>query len=203
MNVFLIFFALPIATIIISIALQKILKCPVLVAAIIFAIFLIVTFIVNDLTFLIATIVYTIISFITAILVNFICRFLRSFRRERDNDDDDDCCCRRRERRNYCNCRNNTNELLTINSNCGNYENGNLLTISSNGCNGTNNELLTISSNGNNNSNGNCNNGCNNCNDSSCSCNNNRSGITARINVIPNSNTNGRSGQFTGCYRRR
>ena len=41
MNILLIFFALPIATIIISIALQKILKCPILVAAIIFAIFLI------------------------------------------------------------------------------------------------------------------------------------------------------------------
>ena len=39
MNILLIFFALPIATIIISIALQKIFKCPPLVAAIIFAIF--------------------------------------------------------------------------------------------------------------------------------------------------------------------
>lgn len=40
MNVdLLIFFALPIATIIVSIALQKILKCPPLVSAIIFAIF--------------------------------------------------------------------------------------------------------------------------------------------------------------------
>ena len=43
-NILLIFFALPIATIIISIALQKILKNPALVAAVIFAIFLIVTF---------------------------------------------------------------------------------------------------------------------------------------------------------------
>ena len=63
MNTLLIFFALPLATIIISIALQKILKCPPLVAAIVFAIFLIVTFIINDLNFLIATIVYTIISY--------------------------------------------------------------------------------------------------------------------------------------------
>lgn len=40
MNVdLLIFFALPIATIIVSIALQKILKCPPLVSATIFAIF--------------------------------------------------------------------------------------------------------------------------------------------------------------------
>ena len=71
----LIFFALPIATIIVSIALQKILKCPPLVSAIIFAIFLIVTFIINNLNFLIATIVYTIISFITAVLVCIICKF--------------------------------------------------------------------------------------------------------------------------------
>ena len=51
MNILLIFFALPIAVIIISIALQKILKNPILVAAIIFAVFLIVTFIVNNLNF--------------------------------------------------------------------------------------------------------------------------------------------------------
>ena len=55
----LIFFALPIATIIISIALQKIFKCPFLVAAIIFAIFLVVTFILGNLIYLVATIAYT------------------------------------------------------------------------------------------------------------------------------------------------
>ena len=76
MNNLLIFFALPIATIIISIALQKILKCPPLVAAIIFAIFLIVTFVVGDINFLIATIAYTILSFITATLVYLICKLI-------------------------------------------------------------------------------------------------------------------------------
>ena len=77
MNVdLLIFFALPIATIIVSIALQKILKCPPLVSATIFAIFLIVTFVINNLNFLIATIVYTIISFITAVLVCISCRLI-------------------------------------------------------------------------------------------------------------------------------
>ena len=85
----LIFFALPIAVIIISIALQKILKCPFLVAAIIFAIFLVVTFIVGDLIFLVATIIYAILAFITAVVVKFICRFIREFA-DRDN------CCRRR-----------------------------------------------------------------------------------------------------------
>ena len=76
MNLLLIFFALPVAVIIISIALQKILKCPVLVAAIIFAIFLIVTFVVNNLNFLIAAIAYAILSFITAYLTCIICRFI-------------------------------------------------------------------------------------------------------------------------------
>ena len=119
MNILLIFFALPIATIIISIALQKIFKCPPLVAAIIFAIFLIVTFIIGSLEFLIATIIYTIISYITAVIVFILTRILNT------------CSC--------CNC---------------------------------NNE-------------------------------NNNNGVTARINVIPNSNTNGRTGCLCGSYRRR
>ena len=78
MNTLLIFFALPIAVIIISIALQKILKCPLLVSAIIFSIFLIVTFVVNNLNFLVAAIIYAIISFITAFLTCIICRFYNS-----------------------------------------------------------------------------------------------------------------------------
>ena len=71
-NILLLFFALPIATIIISIALQKVLDNPLLVAAIIFSIFLVVTFIIGDLNLLIATIVYTILSFLTAAIINYI-----------------------------------------------------------------------------------------------------------------------------------
>lgn len=78
MNVLLLFFALPIATIVISIALQKVLKCPALVAAIIFVIFLIVTFSINNIEFLIATIIYTLISYITAILMCVICRLIKN-----------------------------------------------------------------------------------------------------------------------------
>ena len=74
MNVLLIFFAIPLAVIIFSIALQKIFKCPFIVAGIIFAIFLIVTFVINNLVFLVATIIYTIIALITAFIVMFICR---------------------------------------------------------------------------------------------------------------------------------
>ena len=110
-DILLIFFALPIAVIIISIALQKILKNPLLVAGVIFAIFLIVTFVIDNLMFLVATIVYTIISFITAFLVCLACRLLRQIRAD-DNS-----------RGNTCNCGNN--DLLTISSNCQSNNNGN------------------------------------------------------------------------------
>ena len=118
MYVLLLFFALPLATIIISIALQKILKSPALVAGIIFSIFLIVTFIIGNLNFLIATIIYTLISYITAVLVNLICRLLRRIER-----------CKREN--NY-NCCENNNGLLTISSTCQNGTNNDLLTINTN-----------------------------------------------------------------------
>ncbi len=160
MNTLLIFFALPIAIIIISIALQKIFKCPFLVAGIIFAIFLIVTFAIGNLNYLVATIAYTILAFITAVLTNIICRILRELdRREEANNNS-----------------------------------GNLLTISSNGCNGVENDLLTINASyPNNNSN----------NTGSCSCNTSNDSIAVRAKVIPNNNTNGRTGSFCGCFRRR
>ena len=120
MNILLIFFALPVATIIISIALQKIFKCPALVAAIVFAIFLIVTFIINNLNFLIATIVYTIISFITASIVCLICRILRNW-----------CNNESRERRNCCNNGISQDNVFTIaNGSCNNNgNNNNVMTI--------------------------------------------------------------------------
>ena len=69
MDLLLLFFAIPLAVIILSIVLQKILKCPWLVAATFFAIFLIVTFAVGDIRLLIFTVVYTIISYITALIL--------------------------------------------------------------------------------------------------------------------------------------
>ena len=175
MNTLLIFFALPIAVIIISIALQKIFKCPFLVAAIIFAIFLIVTFVLGNLIYLVATIAYTILAFITAVLTNIICRILRELDR-RENERETNCYSRR------------TRES--------NNNNGNLLTISSNGCNGVENDLLTINTScpdNNNNSNNSC----------SCNCNTSNDSIAVRANVFPNGNTNGRTGSFCGCFRRR
>ena len=158
MNTLLIFFALPIAVIIISIALQKIFKCPFLVAGIIFAAFLIVTFVVGNLNLLIATIAYTILAFITAVLTNIICRILRELD-SREGERQTSCCSRRGR-----NSNNNNNET----------------------------QLLSITENYSNN-----NNGC------SCSSNTSNDSIAVRANVFPNGNTNGRTGSFCGCFRRR
>lgn len=68
----------PIATIIFSIALQKILKCPILVAGVIFATFLILAFTVYTSDFLIFVILYTIIAYITAYLTKLICKISSS-----------------------------------------------------------------------------------------------------------------------------
>lgn len=80
MNIGLIFFAIPIAVIIFSIALQKVLHSPILVGLIIFAIFLVITFAINDMTWLILTIVYALIAWITAYIVELICRCYHRFR---------------------------------------------------------------------------------------------------------------------------
>ena len=210
-TILLIFFAIPLAVIIFSIALQKILKCPALVAGIIFAIGIIITFIIGNLIVLALTLVYTLISYITAFSTCLICRFFK-------NDNDDNGC-----RRNHCwNNNNHENDLLTISSRCRNNGNGELLTINSSCANGNTNNLLTISSN--NNGNGCCNDdnnnscGCRNNNDintantingvirivdnnGNCSCNNDE--IATRINVVPNTTNNGRTGCICGRYRRR
>lgn len=122
MNLLLIFFALPVAVIIISIALQKILKCPILVAAIIFAIFLIVTFVVNNLNFLIAAIAYAILSFITAYLTCIICRFIDKL------TCNSSCFCDNPNRIN------NNNEILTISNNQNNQNGCGCDEMRDNGC---------------------------------------------------------------------
>ena len=178
MEFLLIFFAFPLAVIIISIALAKILKNPILVASIIFVIGLLLAFIVNNLIILVITIIYAIISYITAFITCLICKWLR----ENSND------CRIRERNNCWDRRNdNCNEM------------------------GNSNDLITINSNGNCQETGNWNCSCQNTNiingvirvrNGDCSCRNDDI-VDTRINVIPNSNNNGRTGCICGRYRRR
>ena len=104
MNTLLIFFALPVATIILAIVLQMILRCPLAVAAVFFAIYLIVTFAVFDATFLIAAIIYTILAYIAALLTCFIQRLLD----ERDDDEWCSCGC---NIPNICGCDNHSSNM--------------------------------------------------------------------------------------------
>jgi len=76
MDLLLLAFALPVATIILAIVLQKILRCPLLVAATFFAVFLIVTFTAFDSSFLVLAILYTILAYVTAVLTRLICNII-------------------------------------------------------------------------------------------------------------------------------
>ena len=117
----LIFLAFPIATILLAIVLEKVLRSPVLVAVIFFAIYLIVLFslfatgaIIDLATLLIALIIFTFLAYITAVIVRFIRCICQNFLKpccsicpERDVDDIID------NNDNDCNC--NTNNLQTAN----------------------------------------------------------------------------------------
>ena len=104
MNILLLFFALPIATIIFAIVLEKVLRCPILTAATFFAIYLIVAFSIFDASFLVFVIVYTILVFIAALIAEFFFRRCNNERR---------CCIR------WCSCtqnenNNNNNNTITL-----------------------------------------------------------------------------------------
>ena len=73
MNILLIFFAIPLAVIILSAILESFINCPFKVAGIFFSIFIVVAFALGGTAELIvAAIIYTIISFITAVIIRFI-----------------------------------------------------------------------------------------------------------------------------------
>lgn len=137
--ILLVFFALPLATILLAIVLEKILHCPILVTITFFAIYLIILFalfatgVITDLAVgLIAIIIYTIIAFITASIVRIIkviCE--RCFNHCERCSIGRNCCCRCWENndetsnsnqdllRISCRCNNgNSQDLLTVNSNC-------------------------------------------------------------------------------------
>lgn len=96
MNILLLAFAIPVATILLAIVLQRILKCPLLVAATFFAIFLLVTFAVFDSSFLVFTILYTILAYVTAVLTRLICKIISRF----NLGSDCNCICGNSENRN-------------------------------------------------------------------------------------------------------
>lgn len=96
MDIILFFFVIPLAVIIFSVALQKLLRSPILVAAVIFAIALIIAFTVfgGSTTSIIAAIIYGILAFIVAWITSIVCSIIRRLcgndcDRDFDNDNDD------------------------------------------------------------------------------------------------------------------
>ena len=120
----LIFFALPIATVLLAIVLERVLRSPILVAITFFALYLIILFtlfateVITDLaTLLIALIVLTFIAYITAVIVRFIRCICRNFLKpccsicpDRDEDVGDII-----DNNNECECNGNSNSLQTAN----------------------------------------------------------------------------------------
>ena len=94
MNI-LFFVIFPIAVTLISIVLQKLLKSPILVAILIFAIFLILVYTVFTPEFLLNAIIYAIIAFITVAIFKLICYLRRRINCNIFNvcDDSDNCSC--------------------------------------------------------------------------------------------------------------
>lgn len=103
-NTLLLYFALPIAIIILSIIFETLINCPIKIAGIVFSILLIFTFAVADETFLIFTILYTILSFIVAWIT-----------KQWTNNQNDSTLI---DTSNSCGCSNNTNESNNSSS-CG------------------------------------------------------------------------------------
>lgn len=95
MDNILLFFVLPISTIILAVVLQKVLKSPTLVAATFFAIYLIVTYTAFNQDFLIYAIAYSIIAYLAAVLTNQITRLL-SLANNNEREGQKCCNCRRR-----------------------------------------------------------------------------------------------------------
>lgn len=179
----LIFFAIPLATILLAIVLEKVLRCPILVAITFFAVYLIVVFALfaagvitstNLAEFLIAIIIYTIIAFVTALIVELIRRINLRFFSDDDSNSTDVLTCQDDD----SSCSNNSGS-----SNL----NGNLLRISCRCNNGNSSDLLTVNS---------------NCLGNDSNNNTNTDPITISGNIIPNQSNCGRTGSIRGCYRR-
>ena len=123
MSNLLVFFAIPLATIIIAVVLERVWKNYILVTLFAFAVFLIVAFAVGDTTLLVLVIIYTILAFLAAflsMLFRKICKRLRNLdeiaseNEENTNDDRHNCKCRNNncsDDSNNCRISDNTQDL--------------------------------------------------------------------------------------------
>ncbi len=104
MNNLLIFFAIPLATIILSSIFETLIRCPIKVGGIAFSIFLIIAFALGGTADLIvAAIVYTILSFLSA--------FITMLIQNRIEENNSSNSCNSCGNNNGCGCNNTTNTL--------------------------------------------------------------------------------------------
>ncbi len=116
MNVLLIFFAIPLAVIILSAILESFINCPFKVAGIFFSIFIVLAFALGGTAELIvAAIVYTLISFITAVIIRYVINRRCNCR---ENDNNNCITCNNCDSCNSCsrNTLNDFNDLNTLNT---------------------------------------------------------------------------------------
>lgn len=154
MSNLLIFFALPLATIIIAIVLERVWKNYILVTLFAFAIYLIVAFALGDANLLVLVIIYTLLAFLAAFLSMIFRKLCQKLRRLEAVGGESD------ENRSSCNSRQTDVASVQDNNNTGNSN--------------------------------------------SCNCNqNNAQNLAINATVTPNRRNNGRTGTFSGQYRRR
>ncbi len=105
----LIFFAIPLAVIVFSIVLQKLICNSFLVSAVILSVSLIIVIAFFEPIYLIAVFAYTVLSFITAFLTNLICRLF-------SNSNMLDCvCCNNDNQENIISMPTNTDDFYNDN----------------------------------------------------------------------------------------
>lgn len=84
MNNLLLFFAFPIATIILSITAQKLIKSPILVSSVFLAIYIIVAFAAFNAFFLIYAVVYSVFAYITAMMTQMVLDYLKEKEKKKE-----------------------------------------------------------------------------------------------------------------------
>ena len=133
MNNLLIFFALPLATVIIAIVLERIWKNYILVTLFTFAVYLIVAFALGDSTLLVLVIIYTALAFIAAFLSMLFKRLSKRLRNLEDVAGESE----NNDTRNRCRCCNNSDVGAENESNnCNNSQEVTLnATVNPNSCN--------------------------------------------------------------------
>lgn len=92
MNIILLFVAIPLLVITVSIILEKLLNNPLLIVALVFAVFLVVTFTIGDTTLLIAAFAYALLALISTVSVRVICYLRKLLCREANQNNTNNSC---------------------------------------------------------------------------------------------------------------